>query len=623
MADNKVVLEFEIKGNGEEKTQSLRAQMKALRDELGRLPEGTKEFDQIQRQLGELTDKVGDLNKSVNTLAGDPLERLNNSFGMIGSSLMSLDFGGAVTGLNGVSGAISEIKFKDVAKGVENVGGAFAKLGKALLTNPIFLLAATIALVAMNFDKLIKLFPSLDQALTGLNDSERALAASTEARASASQKAYETIKKQDNILKLQGLTEKEILERKIKGVAISIQDRKVQLINAQEQAKIQIETAKRNRQILDGMLHFVTGPIELVVGMVDLIGNAFGQNFNIREQMMDAIGDLLLDSDEQEKKLNEDIEKSKDALLTMEEEFAGYQLSIQAMDKKTSENKNNLAKNDHKNQKELQEKELKDKEDLAQKELDAAKKQKDLLKQIEEERLTEREALAQEIQNIRQGAEATEIQNLRDSYFTKIALAEQYGLDSAALEEKLAQEEQAIRDKYAVKEVELVKMTTEQKLQLAQTGLNGLMSLNDLLTTSGLVNAKQSFKINKSLQLAQAGIGAVQAVQNTLADPTLIGPTKFIAAAAAGIAGAANVAKIAAMKFNPGAASSPSGGGGSMGALGGGGGGGSTSAPALDLSFLNNSQTKAQPIQSYVLATNVTSAQDAQQKILDQSKLIK
>jgi hypothetical protein len=623
MADNKVVLEFEVKGNGEQKAQSLRAQMKALRDELGRLPEGTKEFDEIQRQLGELTDKVGDLNRSVNTLAGDPLERLNNSFGMIGSSLMSLDFGGAVTGLNGVSGAISEIKFKDVAKGVEDVGGAFAKLGKALLTNPIFLLAATIALVAMNFDKLIKLFPSLDQALTGLNDSERALAASTEARAAASQKAYETIKKQDNILKLQGLTEKEILERKIKSVAISIQDRKAQLINAQEQAKIQIETAKRNRQILDGMLHFVTGPIEVIVGMVDLIGNAFGQKFNIREQMMDAIGDLLLDSDEQEKKLNEDIEKSKDALLTMEEEFAGYQLSIQAMDKKTSENKNSLAQNDHKTQKELQEKELKQKEDLAQKELDAAKKQKDLLKQIEEEALTEREALAQEIQNIRQGAEATEIQNLRDSYFTKIAIAEKEGLDFLALEEKLAQEEQAIREKYAVKEVELVKMTTEQKMQLAQTGLNGLMNLNDLLTASGLLNAKQSFKINKALQLTQAGIGAVQAVQNVLADPTLIGGTRFIAAAAAGVAGAANVAKIAAMKFNPGSASSPSGGGGgSMGAVGN-GGGGSTSAPALDLSFLNNQQTKAQPIQSYVLATNVTSAQDAQQKILDQSKLIK
>jgi hypothetical protein len=88
--------------------------------------------------------------------------------------------------------------------------------------------------------------------------------------------------------------------------------------------------------------------------------------------------------------------------------------------------------------------------------------------------------------------------------------------------------------------------------------------------------------------------------------------------------GLANVAKISATKFNDGGGNTPppaGGGGGGMGGMGG--GGGSTSAPALDLSFLNNGQTKPQPIQSYVLATNVTSAQDAQQKIIDQSKLIK
>ena len=89
-------------------------------------------------------------------------------------------------------------------------------------------------------------------------------------------------------------------------------------------------------------------------------------------------------------------------------------------------------------------------------------------------------------------------------------------------------------------------------------------------------------------------------------------------------AGLAKIAKISATKFNPGSTTPPSlsGGGGGGGGMGS-GGGGSTSAPALDLSFLNNKKTGAQPIQSYVLATNVTSAQDAQQKIIDQSKLIK
>lgn len=98
---------------------------------------------------------------------------------------------------------------------------------------------------------------------------------------------------------------------------------------------------------------------------------------------------------------------------------------------------------------------------------------------------------------------------------------------------------------------------------------------------------------------------------------------QFVEAGIALTMGLANVAAIAKTKFDDGGgASAPSGGGGG-GSMGTSGGGGSTSAPALDLSFLNNKQTKAQPLQTYVLATNVTSAQDAQQKIIDQSKLIK
>jgi hypothetical protein len=157
------------------------------------------------------------------------------------------------------------------------------------------------------------------------------------------------------------------------------------------------------------------------------------------------------------------------------------------------------------------------------------------------------------------------------------------------------------------------------------------MDLNSLLTDSGLVNAKKSFQINKALGIAQASIatyeGATNAFKTASASPITIGFPGYPAlmAGIAVTAGLAKVAKIAATKFNPGSTTPPStggGGGGGGGAMGG-GGGGSTAAPALDLSFLNNAQTKAQPIQSYVLATNVTSAQDAQQKIIDQAKLIK
>jgi uncharacterized membrane protein YgcG len=168
------------------------------------------------------------------------------------------------------------------------------------------------------------------------------------------------------------------------------------------------------------------------------------------------------------------------------------------------------------------------------------------------------------------------------------------------------------------------------RLQIAQQVLGGLMDLNSILTDAGIVNAKKSFQINKALGIAQASIttyeGAANAFTTDSKSPIAIAFPGYPAlmAGIAVAAGLAKVAKIAATKFNPGSTTPPSGGGGGGGgAMGGGGMSGSTAAPSLDLSFLNNKQTKAQPIQSYVLATNVTSAQDAQQKIIDQSKLIK
>jgi hypothetical protein len=166
----------------------------------------------------------------------------------------------------------------------------------------------------------------------------------------------------------------------------------------------------------------------------------------------------------------------------------------------------------------------------------------------------------------------------------------------------------------------------QKRVEIAANAVGALMAITDAVGKNDKEGAKRRFKINKALGIAQAGINTYMAVNAALTaggNPIKLATgAQFVEAGIALTMGLANVAAIAKTKFDDGGgASAPSGGGGG-GAMGG-GGGGSTSAPALDLSFLNNGQTKAQPIQSYVLATNVTSAQDAQQKILDQSKLIK
>ena len=175
MANNKVVLEFELQGNATEKTQSLRAQMKALRDELLRLDEGTAEFEKVQRKLGDLTDKVGDLSRGVNTLAGDPLERLNNSFSMIGSSILSLDFGAAQQGLQGMTGAIKDFKIKDATAALKGFGTTAFELGKALLLNPLFSIPALVVLIITKLDSLISMGGKIGAFFQGIKNTIDAL----------------------------------------------------------------------------------------------------------------------------------------------------------------------------------------------------------------------------------------------------------------------------------------------------------------------------------------------------------------------------------------------------------------------------------------------------------------
>lgn len=622
-----------------EKVVSLKAEMRKLTQELQRVPEGTKEYEMLSQKIAGLKDKIDDVNESVKQFSGEPLERLNSSLSFTAGKLMDLDFGGAVTGIKGMAGAVKDVKLKDMAEGVKNVGGAFLQLGKALLTNPLFLIAGTLALIAMNFEKIISFFPALDKGLTGLSEAERDMAKASKERADASEKAYQNIDKQSNILKLQGKSERDILQMKIQALGVAIQDRKAQLAIQQEQAKIQVDTAKRNREILDGMIQFITWPLQALVGTVDEIGKVFGQEWDLRGKMNDVLGDLIIDPEDQEKKLNEEIQKSQEALQTMENDYAGLQLSVQAMDKKASEDKQKQAEENAKKQKELDDKALKDKEEQLKKEYDLWKAVNDAKKQNQNEFLDALEKENEDYYRSTLSKKEQEILDVQDKYFQLIEQAKQYGYETEELEKHKAEaiakiEENARKEKEAKdkeqeeKDLANAQALQDAKFQIAQTTTQGLMDLGELLVETGIMSAEKGFKVQKALAITEATISTIQGVVNALtAKSTVPEPfgsiLKGVNAGAVAIAGAKNIAKIKATKFQK----EGGGGGGGLDSGGGGGGAGasasapSMSSPMLDLSFLNSDKTKAQPLQAYVVSSHVESSLEAQNKINEQVRI--
>ena len=627
--------------------KGIKTELRGIEDQLSGLDRGSQEFIKLSQRAGELRDKMKEVKEAVGANAGPAIESLGNNARIAGEQLLSLDFEGFGQSLKSVAGNIRGVDFKSVKDGIGSMASGFATLGKALLTNPFFLIAGAVALIAMNFKSLISLFPGVEKGLTGINDLERKAAENAQKRADASSKAYESIDKQSNILKLQGKSERDILEMKIKQLGVAIQDRKAQLTIQQEQAKIQVETAKRNRAILDGIILFITAPLQYLVGTLDIIGKAFGQEWDLRGKMNKAMGDLIIDPAEQEKELNESINKSKEAILAMENEYAGMKLEINAIDKKANDDR-------LKAQQDANDKLAKANADARAKELKAAEDAEAAKKKAAEDAAAaalkanqDRIALEDAQFALRREMEAEgrdkEIEDLIAQYDAKFMVANGNAELESQLTESLRAKIAGIVKKYADAETAAVKEAEDKKLaakfQAAQKGLDMaaqvvdiLLSLNEATAKGDKASQKRAFDRNKKLQKAQAAINMAAGIVSAWSAPDNVTMAQKIAASAViAASGAANIVKINKTKFEGGGDS----GGGNDGtntsvassgvntSLGGPGSASATAISPLNLGFLQGAGQQAQPIQTYVLAGNVASSLHARQQIENQARIDK
>lgn len=627
--------------------KGIKTELRGIEDQLSGLDRGSQEFIKLSQRAGELRDKMKEVKEAVGANAGPAIESLGNNARIAGEQLLSLDFEGFGQSLKSVAGNIRGVDFKSVKDGIGSMASGFATLGKALLTNPFFLIAGAVALIAMNFKSLISLFPGVEKGLTGINDLERKAAENAQKRADASSKAYESIDKQSNILKLQGKSERDILEMKIKQLGVAIQDRKAQLTIQQEQAKIQVETAKRNRAILDGIILFITAPLQYLVGTLDIIGKAFGQEWDLRGKMNKAMGDLIIDPAEQEKELNESINKSKEAILAMENEYAGMKLEINAIDKKANDDR-------LKAQQDANDKLAKANADARAKELKAAEEAEAAKKKAAEDAAAaalkanqDRIALEDAQFALRREMEAEgrdkEIEDLIAQYDAKFMVANGNAELESQLTESLRAKIAGIVKKYADAETQAVKDAEAKKLaakfEAAQKGLDMagqvvdiLLSLNEATAKGDKASQKRAFERNKKLQKAQAAINMAAGIVSAWSAPDNVTMAQKIAASAViAASGAANIVKINKTKFEGGGDS----GGGTDGtntsvassgvntSLGGPGSASATAISPLNLGFLQGANQQAQPIQTYVLAGNVASSLHARQQIENQARIDK
>lgn len=216
--------------------------------------------------------------------------------------------------------------------------------------------------------------------------------------------------------------------------------------------------------------------------------------------------------------------------------------------------------------------------------------------------------------------EKLELQKVARKYQTLMQGLKFHSEEFQILMKKQGVEEQAIRDKFDKLEVDSKRAVQKSKFDMAQQALGALIALNTAFASDDEEGAKRAFERNKRLSQASAILNTYQAVSDALAKDSIFPGSRFIAAAAAGAMGLAQVRGIGKTEFQSSTVSDSSLSGGLDNVLSGGGGGAAQSVsqapPSIDFGFLG--QGAGGGIQAYVIAENVSNGLQAEQKLQDQ-----
>ena len=195
--------------------------------------------------------------------------------------------------------------------------------------------ASGIGLLVVALGAIVAYWDDIKAAVGGVSAEQTKLNSKTDANVLAQQAKYDAISGQDNILKLQGKSERDILKIKQSQIQAVIKATEAQLVQQEATKKAQVFAARRNRDILEGILKFLTAPLQLLLKTVDTVGSALGKDFGLQKGFNRGIASFVFDPEAVEEEGDKTIQATKDKLAALKNEAAGFTLALKEMDKTT------------------------------------------------------------------------------------------------------------------------------------------------------------------------------------------------------------------------------------------------------------------------------------------------
>jgi hypothetical protein len=344
MADNIVGTKIVIDSSqAVESVSSIKKQLKEanlslieIRETFG---ETSKEAIQAAKKVAELKDRITSAKEATDLFdPGKRFQAITTAAGQVAS---------AFAGIQGAM-ALAGVESEDLTKQLVKIQGAMAlsqglselsDLGKSFEQLKITAVstfnsiktaigASGIGLLVVALGSIVAYWDEIKSAISGVSEEQEKLNTKTQESVNAEKEKLDALGSQDNILKLQGKSEEDILKLKIKQT-----DQVIKSLEAQLQSQIaienaQIKAAQRNKDILEGVLKFITAPITLLLRGIDMAGQAFGKTFGLEKGFYGGIAGAVFDpKDIKDKgdKANKELQKQ---ILALQNTRAGYELSL-------------------------------------------------------------------------------------------------------------------------------------------------------------------------------------------------------------------------------------------------------------------------------------------------------
>ena len=420
--ENKIILDADVK--------PLQIQLREATDALliarERFGELSDEAIQAAQNLAGIKDEINGANEAVALF--DP----GNTFGAL-TTAASTAAGGiaAVQGAMAIFGGESEevekallrvqgamalsqglSQLKDIGKVTGELKTSFKALTlgangfkKALIATGIGALVVAVGLLVTYWEDIMGL-------VNGVGSEQKKLNEATQKDLEANKEKLDAIDGQANQLKLQGKSEAEILQMKIAQTNEAIKSAEINLQNAEATKQAQVEASQRNKDILQGIIRFISLPITAILATIDEVGKKLGQDFGLEEGFSGGLANMIFDPEGVAAEGDKTIKEAEASLNQLKEKQAGFELSV--LDAQKAAGEKAAAEREKQNQKEQEA--LAILNDARIKMLDKQKQEEEAVEKAYSDKLLKLKEAGIEDDGILEASKQKELQDIKDKY---------------------------------------------------------------------------------------------------------------------------------------------------------------------------------------------------------------